>query len=327
MEAEAVLKSKSVEEKQGSTAELSRRRTVSGKSVPDDQNELVGAKPLSVERSALGEGIPSEENSVKIHALPGASTVGITSSTAKKAQTGKKAVKKTASSNTLKKSPGPKSRITSQILHFKGKLVILGDISVGKTAIVTRCQINRFTGEQKTTIGVAFSQKTIRTDDCVCRFDIWDSAGEERFRSINSLYYHGAGAGIVVFDVTKRSSFQSAIEYWIPHVREHGVQGMIIALVANKCDLEASREVFQEEAAKVASLANVAYFESSAKSGRGVTEVFNYIAKQVPMVVAEANEEAAFRITQVSNARLDSLIGGSSFRLGRNMDDSERSCC
>ena len=79
--------------------------------------------------------------------------------------------------------------------------------------------------------GVAFTQKVIRTKDSVCKFDLWDSAGEERFRSLNTLYFKGAGAGIIVFDVTKRETYQSALDYWIDHLKTHGVENMIIVLV------------------------------------------------------------------------------------------------
>ena len=190
----------------------------------------------------------------------------------------------------------------NQTLHFKGKLVLLGDIAVGKTAIVTRCEDNKFVRDQKTTIGVAFSQKEVRIENAVVNLDLWDSAGEERFRSINSLYYHGSAAGIIVFDMTKRSTFESAKSYWIPHLREHGVEDIIIALVANKADLLSSRQVSREEAVELASVNKTMYFETSAKSGDGVHEVFRAIAREVPKGQREQRlAKRASRLRALSN--------------------------
>ena len=182
--------------------------------------------------------------------------------------------------------------------------MLLGDIAVGKTAIVTRCEDNKFVRDQKTTIGVAFSQKEVRIENAVVKLDIWDSAGEERFRSINSLYYHGSAAGIIVFDMTKRSTFESAKSYWIPHLREHGVEDIIIALVANKADLLSSRQVSREEAVELASINKTMYFETSAKTGDGVLEVFRAIAREVPKRTTRAKAgQEGFKITRIEQRR------------------------
>ena len=196
------------------------------------------------------------------------------------------------------------SSTTQQTLHFKGKLVLLGDIAVGKTAIVTRCEDNKFVRDQKTTIGVAFSQKEVRIENAVVKLDIWDSAGEERFRSINSLYYHGSAAGIIVFDMTKRSTFESVKSYWIPHLREHGVEDIIIALVANKADLLSSRQVSREEAIELATTNDTMYFETSAKTGHGVHDVFRAIAREVPKRTTRAKAgQEGFKITRIEQRK------------------------
>uniref|UniRef100_A0A7S2REW9 Uncharacterized protein n=2 Tax=Mucochytrium quahogii TaxID=96639 RepID=A0A7S2REW9_9STRA len=217
-----------------------------------------------------------------------------------------------------------------QIVHFKGKLVVLGDIAVGKTALIIRCQDNRFARDQKATVGVAFSQVNVALENAVVKFDVWDSAGEERFRSINSLYYHGSAAGIIVFDVTNRKSFDSAKSYWVPHLREHGVDGIIIALVGNKCDLIKARQVSHQEAADFAKEENIMYFESSAKTSKGVSQLFRGVASCVPKVVASKNAAdgeqtvEGFRITKVEGDDR----GRNRIRLDDpNIGDASKSCC
>ena len=164
---------------------------------------------------------------------------------------------------------------------------------------------------------------------CLILKHIGDSAGEERFRSINSLYYHGAGAGIIVFDVTKKGSFKSAVDYWIPHLRDHGVEGIIITLIGNKCDLADIRQVSKSEALEVAEREKVHYFETSAKSGKGIMDVFLFIANEVPKTVADQKDDAGFRITQVSHVRNDVSGGVSSgIRLGHsNGANRDTKCC
>ena len=175
--------------------------------------------------------------------------------------------------------PGPaQQRITT----YKGKLVLLGDINVGKTSIVTRCEQNKFIRNCNPTIGVAFSQKAIEVEGAVVKLDVWDSAGEERFRSINSLYYHGAAAGIIVYDTTNAQTFANARDYWVPHLREHGCESIVVCLVGNKCDMAGARRVAEADAREYAEREGLLFFECSAKTGKNVGEVFRTIAREVP---------------------------------------------
>mmetsp|Transcript_19641 Transcript_19641/g.69541 ORF Transcript_19641/g.69541 Transcript_19641/m.69541 type:complete len:380 (-) Transcript_19641:21-1160(-) len=108
-------------------------------------------------------------------------------------------------------------RVTA--LRLKGKVVVVGEIAVGKTSIVGRFTTGVFDKASRPSIGVAFSQKAVVVDHHSVRFELWDTAGQERFRSVNTLYYRGAAAGVVIYDVTNRKSFDTLQSHWVQQLR------------------------------------------------------------------------------------------------------------
>ncbi len=123
------------------------------------------------------------------------------------------------------------------------KIVLVGDSGVGKTNLLTRFSKNEFSLESKTTIGVEFATKTITTEQGhVIKAQIWDTAGQDRYRAIASSYYKGAAGALVVYDITKPNSFQN-VEKWLKELRDHGAEDMILMLIGNKSDLEKDRQV------------------------------------------------------------------------------------
>ena len=160
----------------------------------------------------------------------------------------------------------------------KFKLVILGDIYVGKTSIINQFMYESFDTNYQATIGIDFLSKTIHMDDKPLRLQLWDTAGQERFRSLIPNYIRDCSAAIVVFDVTNKKSFDS-IETWISDVRKERGSSAVIAVVGNKIDKTEERCVSREDAeAKVKGL-NSIYQETSAKSGQNVKELFREISK------------------------------------------------
>lgn len=137
-----------------------------------------------------------------------------------------------------------------------------------------------FNKNERPSIGVAFSQKSVNVEHHSVKFEVWDTAGQERFRSVNSLYYRGAGAGVIVYDVTNRHSFENLQKHWLRELRENTSSDLVVAIVGNKCDLESSRRVTTEEAAKFAQENNFLFLETSAKTGKNVDAVFVAIARQ-----------------------------------------------
>ena len=121
------------------------------------------------------------------------------------------------------------------------KIVLVGDSGVGKTNLLTRFSKNEFSLESKTTIGVEFATKTITTESGhVIKAQIWDTAGQDRYRAIASSYYKGAAGALVVYDITKPQSFEN-VEKWLKELRDHGAENMVLMLIGNKSDLEKDR--------------------------------------------------------------------------------------
>jgi Ras-related protein Rab-11A len=133
------------------------------------------------------------------------------------------------------------------------KVVLIGDSGVGKTNILGRYLKNEFNYDSKTTVGVEFGAKRLEIDGVKIKTQIWDTAGQERFRSITNAYYKGAKGALLVYDVTRRDTFDS-INKWVPELIQAGDKQVTIILVGNKIDLESERQVSSEEGKKKAEL-------------------------------------------------------------------------
>nr|CAI5829019.1 unnamed protein product [Callosobruchus analis] len=171
---------------------------------------------------------------------------------------------------------------TEETFDFLFKIVLIGDCGTGKTCVVQRFKNGTFIERHGNTIGVDFSMKTVIVDGKKVKLQIWDTAGQERFRTITQSYYRSANGVIIVYDITKRSSFLS-VTRWIEEVRRYSGNSVLIALVGNKADLETLREVeFDEAEAMCQYLPEVLFFlESSAKTNSNIEEAFMYLATEL----------------------------------------------
>jgi len=167
----------------------------------------------------------------------------------------------------------------SKTLNFK--LVLLGDAAVGKSSLVERFCKNEFLEFQAPTIGAAFLTQQVQLDDHIVKFEIWDTAGQERYRSLAPMYYRGAAAALVVYDITAQESFQGA-KTWIDELQRQGNADIVIGLAGNKNDKEDKREVPLEEARSYAHESGCIFFETSAKTGTNVQDIFKQIAEKLP---------------------------------------------
>ena len=135
------------------------------------------------------------------------------------------------------------------------KLIIVGDSGVGKTNILTRYTKNIFDEDTKTTIGVEFGTKILNINDHNIKLQIWDTAGQERYKAVTVAYYKGSKGAFIVYDVTKKSTFDS-LENWINDLRRNGDKDTCIILIGNKTDLE-NREVTYEQGKKFAEMYSI----------------------------------------------------------------------
>jgi len=168
----------------------------------------------------------------------------------------------------------------------QAKLVLLGDMGAGKSSIVLRFVKGKFTDYQESTIGAAFLTKTLQEQGV--KFEIWDTAGQERYHSLAPMYYRGAAAAIVVYDITSADSFKRAKD-WVKELQRQGSPSLVLALVGNKADLAESRATLIEEAQQFATQNGMLYFETSAKTNNNVTELFNAIAQSLPKKMNKTN--------------------------------------
>jgi Ras-related protein Rab-1A len=153
------------------------------------------------------------------------------------------------------------------------RCIMVGDSGVGKSAILRRFSHGEFVESQIPTIGVDFAVQGVRLADKVCKLQVWDTAGQDRFRSITKSFYRGADFVLVVFDVTKRETFDH-VRSWLEDVATYGKDTVEIVLVGNKVDDVVNRTVSFETAASFAKDYGIVYMECSAKSGDGIQQAF-----------------------------------------------------
>ena len=190
-------------------------------------------------------------------------------------------------------------------LQKKFKIVSLGESGVGKSSLVLKFVKGQFHELPMPTIGAAFLTKKVALEENqVVMFDIWDTAGQERFHSILPLYYRGAHAAIVVYDITKMDTFIRAKD-WVEELQRYASKDIVLTLIGNKVDLTADRMVKYDAAAAFAEANEMIFFESSAKSNINVNNIFETIADKLKKkgVDAEDSTRGRIRLHQRSKRR------------------------
>ena len=160
------------------------------------------------------------------------------------------------------------------------KILLLGDSSVGKTCFLMRYTDNTFQEIHMSTIGLDYKLKNVQLDDGkMVKIQIWDTAGQDRFRSITKNYYKGAHGIILIYDITNKKSFEN-VRTWINQIKEEVSEKVSIILVGNKIDDEEHRAVQTEEGKNLAKELGLMFFECSAKSGVNIDSTFNELVKK-----------------------------------------------
>ncbi|EAY04500.1 small GTP-binding protein, putative [Trichomonas vaginalis G3] len=190
------------------------------------------------------------------------------------------------------------------------KIVLLGQSSVGKTCIASRFVKSSFLPNAVPTVGASYLTKTISFEKQVYELNIWDTAGQELYRSLTPMYYRNCHAAIVVFDITNRQSFASASD-WISEVRATGEKPLLV-LVGNKIDLNQNRQVNDTDGQELADQLECLYIETSALSGIGIELLFQNIIKGL-------NENPTLKSRLVSYSK--------SGQLPDDFQEEKKSCC
>ena len=163
---------------------------------------------------------------------------------------------------------------------FKIKIVVIGDSGVGKTNLIRRFITDTFSNNSKATVGVEFTSKSYKINKHIFKIELWDTAGEERYKSITSVYYKGAKGALIVYDVTSQISFDN-IGKWIMEIRDKTSIDITLMIVGNKIDLNQYREVSNEQAMNKAKILGIPIMETSALDSTNVKEAFYDLLKEI----------------------------------------------
>jgi Ras-related protein Rab-11A len=160
------------------------------------------------------------------------------------------------------------------------KLILIGDSCVGKSNILLKYLKNQFNENSKTTIGVEFGTKNIIINNKRIKIQIWDTAGQERYRSITSAYYKGAKGALIVYDITRKNTFDN-IDKWITDLKLNGDKNICIIILGNKSDLIDKREINKNDGIKKAEMYKTAFLETSALNGDNISKAFDELIEQI----------------------------------------------
>ena len=197
------------------------------------------------------------------------------------------------------------------------KVIIIGDSSVGKTNIMSRYLKNQFLENSKATVGVEFGAKLFNINGHKIKAQIWDTAGQEKYKAITGAYYKGSKGAFVVYDITRRDTFES-IDRWINDLKTTGDPKLNIMIIGNKCDLDHRREVLKEQGEEKSKSFGCAFLETSALSGDNIEKGFEMMISEI------------FKKYEKENADDDDLITvekGEDINLGKKDEKKKKGCC
>lgn len=191
----------------------------------------------------------------------------------------------------------------SQKVDYVFKVVLIGDSAVGKSQILARFARNEFSLDSKATIGVEFQTRTLVIQHKSIKAQIWDTAGQERYRAVTSAYYRGAVGALLVYDITKRQTFEH-IPRWLEELRGHADKNIVIMLIGNKTDLEDQRAVLTEDAKEFAEKEGLFFLETSALQATNVEAAFSTVLTEIFNIVNRKNLIASEDQSNGGNAAL-----------------------
>ena len=184
------------------------------------------------------------------------------------------------------------------------KVVLLGDSGVGKTSIVQRFIYSSYKEDNPPTIGASFISKLMPIPDTNIhvKFQIWDTAGQEKYKSLASMYYKDAQAAIIVYDITKRNTFES-VKNWVSQLQGNADSKIVIAIAGNKADLMEKEEVDVQTAKGLAQSLDAIFKQTSAKDNLGIEELFIELSKRFKQVVPDENRKDRQKVTDKSQQK------------------------
>ncbi|XP_077868710.1 ras-related protein Rab-5B-like [Saccoglossus kowalevskii] len=211
---------------------------------------------------------------------------------------------------------GSTQRYDKRPQRFQYKLVLVGEAGVGKSSLAMQYVRGEFDKDMQTTIGAAFTSKTLHVENALIELQIWDTAGTEKYHSLASMYYRGAHAAIVVYDITQQTTFLR-VNSWVRELHRQATPNIAIILAGNKADLEDTRKVSCEDAQAYANDNSITFIETSAKTALNVDDLFSTLAIKL--------HEENMKLLENEKGDPDTLKIGS--KLPADQSTHKRRCC
>ena len=207
-------------------------------------------------------------------------------------------------SNFLNASVTPDTLANERKMH-QFKLILIGDVFVGKSSIMRRYIENSFVNEYKANIGVEYKVKSLVLDSKTgADLQIWDTAGQERYKTITKQYYKGANGILLIYDITDRKSF-SNLNFWIDDITMDGPDNLVFIIIGNKSDMVDQRKVSTEEGENFAKKHGFLFKEVSALNGDNITLVFEILSRDL---IKKKQEEALANMDTNEDTKKDTKM-------------------
>ncbi len=208
------------------------------------------------------------------------------------------------------------------------KVVLLGEVAVGKSCLISRFINDTFITNHVTTLAGSFSSKNVFYDKAnkTITYEIWDTAGQEKYRAVNKMFYQDANVVILVLDITRRDTFEAIKSYWYTEIRDNAPKNVIFAIAANKCDLYEYEEVSTEELQEYAQSINAIYKQTSALQNTGINDLFDFIGYKIlapdnyQEFIRKSNSKKIIKLDNISST--DKKSKGSNRTVGK-----KKGCC
>ena len=201
------------------------------------------------------------------------------------------------------------------------KVVLLGEAGVGKTSIISRYVTNSFSDVLMSTTGASYATKKIEFDDeHKIKFQIWDTAGQERFRSLAKIFYQNATVAVLVYDITRRESFDRLKDFWIKELKENASSDIILAIAGNKSDNYENEVVTLKEGKDLAQKINAIFKSTSAMLSHGIEELFKAIGEKFINPSLNTNEPTM-------NSKEMKFRQNIKIKKGKKEKEGKKKCC